>query len=184
MKPWTRQLLPWILILSLGFNVYLGYSVWQRDAYANSITWANVMMDLAKYMHWGSSDVQGPDYKIDSNGLYFARETLDTFRSLPGYNQRVPEADWQIVNRFLMYANQSLSQAIAEQAKTGTVSPTTKQRMDRIHDALVELVICAQRRNELQAKQYTWNNGAWRAIWTDMSKALSQYEFIPLPENG
>jgi hypothetical protein len=182
MKPWTQQLLPWILVLSLGANLYLGVSVWQRDRYANSITWANVMMDLAKYTHWGSMAAQGPTYSQTDNGLFLARETLDTIRYLPNYSKRVPEPDWQIVNRFLMYANNSLNQAIQEQKETGTVSPTTKQRMDRIHDALVDLVKIAQRRNELQYPQYTWNHGAWRAIWTDMSAALSRFEFIPLPQ--
>lgn len=181
MADWKRQLLPWVLVLSLVANAYLGYAVWKRDARIN-LAWANQTIEFVKYLNWShlSTADQGP---MTTDGLSRAAETLQSLQWFPQADKRMRFSDFSTVNRFLTYAMNSASLAAAEQKEKGSLSPETQQRQARINDALFELMRIGERRNELQAEKYTWQHGKWRAIWSDMAQVLSKTEFVPLPNS-
>jgi len=181
MRTWLKQLMPWLLVLSLGANLYLGYGIWERDRHANWILWGNTTRAFAKYAHWGTLDVEGPDYS-NSRGLTLANETLESIRWLPHYSDRVDDADLRTIEMFLRYADASLGLATREQLKTGAASEESRRRLDRVREGLRLIVEVSSRINELQKDAYIWRDGEWRKMWHEMAQQLNQIEFLPLPK--
>lgn len=181
MSDWKRQLLPWVLVLSLGANACLGYAIWKRDARAN-LVWANQTIQFVMYLNWSHQTTAeaGP---METDGLSRAMESMEAFQWFPHADKRLRFSDYSTVRRFLTYALSSASLAAAEQKEKGSLSSETKQRQARINQALFELMRIGERRNELQHEAYTWQHGKWRAIWSDMARVLSETEFVPLPNS-
>lgn len=177
MQNWIRQLMPWLLILSLGANVWLAVSVWDRDSYANRITWHNQTMAFMKYTDWSQHSSTGEI--LDERALTTARETLEQFQSLPHSGKRMENSDRMVIWHFLHYALNSAHRAEQERA-AGGLTPESERRIGVIREGLHHMVVTAERSNRLSQSGHPWNHAEWRAMWQEMAAGLSRLDLVPL----
>jgi hypothetical protein len=186
MRRFFRQLAPWLLLLSLGANLWLGQHLWQRNQRDNLLLWGNVTTRFVQQVHLVHGNLTVPRdagfATISVPQLETARESLEVIGWLPHYRQRMDDEDRMVIDRFLRYASMSIFRAGREQEQAGRLSPETEQRLDKISDGLYAMMSAGERRNELQRGEHAYNHNAWRAMFHQMAVGLGQIEFVPLPE--
>lgn len=179
---WLRQVLPWLLLLSLAANLYLLRQTAERDRYANQFVWGNMASRLLYYFHHGAGNLA---HKPERAAVWFemAGETLESLQWLPDHQDRVDGTDLAVLRRFSGYAKQAAELAAREQAGQGMLVPETRLRLERLHAALELLVERLNQVNDLQKPEYAGDHAAWRAMWQAAAGSLSEIEFVPLPES-
>ena len=174
MNNWVRQFIPWLLVISLGANLWLAVAVWDRDSYANRVTWGNMISDLSKYASWAHSDGS-----LNSLGITNAQETLELLQSLPHANARIDFQDRQVIYQFLSYANRSASVA-QQEVKAGGLSADSERRWEMIKQGLWQIAVHAETANRLKTSAHPWNHAEWKAMFRQMSRDLQQLDLVPL----
>ncbi len=186
MRTWWRQLAPYLVLLSVVGNLYLGAQTYNRDKEINLVTWGNSVDDVWKYFHWLSMDLMPqPDGRVSTTapqGLTLARESLDSLRSLPYFNRRVENDDLRTLEQFLRYASESYAVAVKEQGEKGTVSAESVQRLTKLKEGLVLVVRHQQTTNQLKSSSNPWNHAQWRSMWHNLATGLQAIDFVPLPQ--
>lgn len=181
-----RQLVPFLVLLSLVANVVFGLHLYSRDRHLNRVTWAHATYELWKHVNWASLNVTpGADGRVSDpvpEGIALALEDLEGLQYLPFYSQRAELAEVNTIRQFLHYAQRAQSVAAKEQYQSGKVSAESVERLTKIREGL-ELVLRGQRRtNEITQSPNPWNHAEWRAVWREVADSLRQMDFLPLPE--
>lgn len=184
MRSWIRQLIPWLLLLSLGANIYLGLVLVRRDQWVNTYLWGNTTARFFQQVNQGSLGVApGSSLQSAREGLAQALESLHSLQYLPYYRERVDHGDWDALRRFISYAAQSTAAALREQSESGQVSERSRARLAVVREGLETILREGEhRRNELQYPNKAWAHAQWRQMWAAIAASLSRLEFIPLPE--
>lgn len=181
-----RQLVPFLVFLSVAANLILGLQLYNRDRQVNRVTWGYSVNVLWKHVNWASLNViPGADGRVSDpgpDGIRLALEDLDGLQYLPHYNRRAEFADMNTIRQFLHYAERAHALAAKEQYESGKVSPESAERLTKIHEGL-ELVLRGQSRtNKLTQSRNPWNHAEWRDLWAEIADGLRQMDFLPLPE--
>lgn len=186
MRTWWKQLLPYLITLSLIANAFLGLQIYNRDRDLNLYTWGNAVDTVWKEINWASGDlVPRSDGRVMPQAdlaVRMALDDLELLRSLPHYSKRVPEDDMRTLEQFLRYANQAYFAAAKEQGAGGTVSAQSAQRLARVKEALEFILRHQSQTNRAKSSRYPWNHGEWRAVWADIAAGLRAMDFVPLDE--
>lgn len=185
MPPWWRQLVPYLIALSLIGNLYLGAQFYQRDQHLNRVTWGNSVDELWMEINSASlaigRDAATPLHSPTLHGAYQALERLEALRSLPHYRSRVDDDDVRTLQQFLRYAARAYDLAFNEQKEQGTMSQSSALRLERVKAGLEFALSHQSQTNQAKQSQNPWNHGEWRAMWSRLAAGLRETEFVPLP---
>lgn len=182
MGAWWRLL----VVLSIVGNLGLGTHLYNRDRHLNLVTWGNAVDQVWQQInHAGMAAEPTSDGKVHTprpQGIWAARESLDSLRSLPDYRYRVAEADMRTIQHFLRYVSAAYDLAAQEQEREGKISAESAERLATIRAATEQILRHQQQTNQLKSSRNPWNHSAWRAVWRSVAAGLRNTEFVPLPE--
>ncbi|MFZ5827039.1 MAG: hypothetical protein ACOY94_22320 [Bacillota bacterium] len=186
MRTWWKQLVPFLILFSVGANLFLVGHIYQRDDFLNRYTWGNGVDAVWKAINWASLSMhpypEGAVIPPRSQGVEMATESLEWLRSLPHYNKRVDGDDMRTLLQFLRYADQVYTLSAKEQSETGTLTPESALRLARVKEGLEMILHQQDRTNRFKVSRNPWNHDQWRSVWQEIAEGLRQIEFVPLPQ--
>jgi hypothetical protein len=181
-----RQLVPFLLFLSLAGNLVFGMHLYNRDRHVTRVTWGYAVNNLWKHISWARTSVSpGPDGRVsgvDVYGVTLALEDLEGLQFLPYYNRRAEFPEINTIRQFLHYAQKTKALAIEEQGDTGKVSPESVERLAKVREGLELILQGNGRTNKMTQSRNPWNHAEWRDLWREIADGLRQMDFPPLPE--
>jgi hypothetical protein len=100
MRTWWKQFIPYLLVLSLGGNLYLGAQIYNQQHDLNLYTWSNAVNAIWQNVVEADHQIMQPTSQspIDgrdpwSAGIRMTMQSMDALRSLPDFDKRIAEAD-------------------------------------------------------------------------------------------
>lgn len=186
MRAWWKQFIPYLLVLSLAGNLYLGVQIYNRQHDLNLYTWGNAVNAIVKSVVTADMEITqpkvGPMVDPPSIGIQMTMESVEALRSLPDFDKRVSEDDMQTIKQFLRYAETAYGIAVTEQAQSGSVSAESRERLTKIHEGLRVFLRVQQETNQPQVSKNPWNHADWRVVFHKLAVGLGELKFVPLPD--